>query len=168
MEHTKKSNEANLCTAAGTPIVRNAKYGVGKQMHNCLYFHKMYAPQIIPSKVLKPAQEILEQVLPHFHYNCIKWDFRTNTITFQQGLDFDIAREPHVGKYLTVHANGDHIVGHSNAIWHHKWLWVKDDYEGFDVQESKNWSKTWTDVLQETAVGCDRIWKAQLAAYGLE
>ncbi len=59
--------------------------------------------------------------------------------------------------------------GHSNYIWHHKWLWVKDDYTGFDIEESYRWSEKWLAVLKEPADenGAER-WEKQLERYGLE
>ena len=32
-------------------------------------------------------------------------------------------------------------------IWHHKWMWVKDDYSGFDVEKSKMRSELWKDKV---------------------
>ena len=77
-------------------------------------------------------------------------------------------REPIVGDYITVKLNGDVRAGHSNYIWHHKWLWVMNDYTGFDVEESWNWSKEWLNTLKETADsnGISR-WDVQLKKYNL-
>ena len=37
-------------------------------------------------------------------------------------------------------------------IYHHKWLFVKDDYKGFNVDESKQRSIDW-----KTKLGVDRV-----------
>ena len=89
-------------------------------------------------------------------------------VSFQEAPDFDTAREPIVGDYVTVTLDGDVSAGHSNYIWHHKWLWVKNDYSGFDVSDSWNWSRTWLNTLKETADGNGiSRWNSQLARYGL-
>ena len=33
-------------------------------------------------------------------------------------------------------------------IYHHKWLFVADDYDGFDVEESKSRSDAWLALPQ--------------------
>ena len=96
------------------------------------------------------------------------WDHKTNLIRFDEVSDFDTAREPHVGKYIAVFPDGNIREGQSNNIWHHKWLWVKDDYQGFDVNKSMEWSKTWLGKVPEIAKGTDNSFKTQLQKYGLE
>ena len=46
-------------------------------------------------------------------------------------------------------------------IYHHKWLFVKDDYDGFDVEESKTRSRAWmalTDI-DRTRIGKKSYWE---------
>ena len=31
-------------------------------------------------------------------------------------------------------------------IYHHRWVFVQDDYEGFDVKKDKQWSALWSKV----------------------
>ena len=45
---------------------------------------------------------------------------------------------------------------------------LKVDYSGFNVEESKQWSRLWTSKLQETAKGRKHIWEEQLAQVGLK
>jgi poly(A) polymerase len=97
------------------------------------------------------------------------WDAARPLIRFDQAPDFDTAREPHVGDYVIVDPRNPNFVnkGHSNSIWHHKWLWVKDNYVGFDVDKSKEWSKMWLSKLGEPAKGTDVTWNSQLQKVGL-
>lgn len=57
--------------------------------------------------------------------------------------------------------------GDSNNVWHHKWLWVKDDYKGFDVDKAKKWSKLWLSKLNQIAKGTDKSFGTQLQKHGL-
>ena len=158
---------SSLKTLNGS-IIKRSKFGVGKQMLNAIYVHKNYATDIIPITILQKAKLILKEQYPNFEYNCIKYN--DNIITFQEAPNFDTEREPKVGNYITVNLNNNIIkIGYSNYIWHHKWEWVKNDYTGFNVEESWNWSKKWLSVLQEPADGngIDR-WNAQLIKYGLD
>lgn len=149
-------------------VIKRSKYGVGKLIGGCLYLHKDYS-QIIPQDILKNAESALKEAYPNFKYQCLKYDTKKQSVSFQEAPDFDSAREPIVGHYVTVTIDGKVKTGHSNYIWHHKWLWVKDDYIGFDIEESYRWSEKWLAVLEEPADGngAER-WKEQLARYGLE
>lgn len=156
-----------LKTYKGSAIKRS-KYGVGKEIGGDIYLHKMYADEVVPGDVLDNAEQLLSEYDPAFEYNCIRYSPKTGAISFQEAPDFDTAREPVVGDYITVFPDGAIKTGHSNYIWHHKWNWVRNDYPGFDVDESWEWSRTWLNTLQETSDGNGiGRWNAQLDRYGL-
>ena len=157
-----------LKTYKGSPIKRSSRYGVGKEIGGDIYFHKMYAPEVIPQDILSNARQILEQEYPGFEYNCMRYSPKTGAVSFQECPDFDTAREPVVGDYINVFPDGTVKTGHSNYIFHHRWLWVRDDYTGFDVPEAWEWSRQWLNTLQETSDGNGiGRWNAQLERYGL-
>lgn len=150
-------------------IIKRSKYGVGKLIGGCLYLHKSYSNGIIPQEVLTNAKTVLKETYPDFEYQCLKYDIKKQSISFQEAPDFNSAREPIVGDYVTVTIDGKVKTGHSNYIWHHKWLWVKDDYTGFDIEDSYRWSEEWLAVLEEPADGNGvERWRKQLERYGLE
>ena len=102
-----------------------------------------------------------------FEYTCLKYDPPSGVLRFDEAPDFDTAREPTVGKMLTICSVGEATQSKSSAIWHHKWMWVLDDYSGFDVGESYAWSKKWIGVLTEAAKGSLKSWAEQLQAHRL-
>lgn len=161
-----------LKTYKGSRIQRSSKYGVGKEIGGSIYVHKDYADKVVPETILHSAQQALHEEYPQFKYNCIKYDPAKFRLSFQESPDFDTAREPVVGDYVIVefHPSGSDVVkaGHSDYIFHHKWLWVLNDYTGFDVADSWNWSKQWLSILKEPSDGngIDR-WNAQLSRYNL-
>lgn len=155
-------------TLKGSAIKRS-KYGVGKQMASQIYLHKNYVSDVIPKDVWEHALKVLKDTNSDFQYNCVMYDTKTGNVRFDEAPDFDTAREPIVGDTLTVKPDGTTKRGHSNYIWHHKWIWVKNDYKGFDVNESKAWSQKWLSVLTETADGNGlERWNAQLDRFNLE
>lgn len=88
---------------------------------------------------------------------------RPYVIRFDEAPDFDTAREPHPGDFIEVNISTKEIRrGHSDFIWHHKWMWVDDDYTGFDVGESYEWSKQWTQFISHPS-GSKKIWESQLS-----
>lgn len=155
-------------TLKGSTIKRH-KNVVGKQVGKQLYVHKEYATEVVPPDMLKRALEVLAKNAPEFQYNCIMWDSGRPIVRFDQAPDFDTAREPHVGDFIVVDPRNPTFIsrGHSDSIWHHKWLWVKDNYSGFDVKQSKKWSKMWLSKLEEPAKGTDVTWNMQLNKVGL-
>jgi poly(A) polymerase len=157
----------NLKSLGGSTIKRY-KNLVGKRVGNQLYVHKKYANEVIPNDILKKAALILKQKNPTFRFNSIMWDMKTNAIRFDEAPDFDTAREPHVGQYIVVFVDGTTREGSSNSIWHHKWLWVKDDYDGFDVDKAANWSRMWLSKVQGIAKGTDASFGTQLKQVGLK
>lgn len=160
--------ETALRTKHGS-VIRRYHDNVGKQVGHSLYIHKLYADQVIPKAVLDTATEIMTRSNPDFNYNSLMWDVKQKIVRFDEAPDFDRAQEPHVGEYVSVSLDGKFPPrkGHSNSIWHHKWLWVKDDYTGFDVDKSKEWSKLWLSKLEEPAKGTDLSWRSQLRRYKL-
>jgi poly(A) polymerase len=161
-------SETTLRTKRGS-IVRRYKNNVGKQVGSQIYVHKFYAEEVIPKAIWDKANSILTRSNPDFAFNTVCFDVKAKSVRFDQAADFDSAREPHVGDYITVWVDGRRQphAGHSNNIWHHKWLWVKDDYTGFDVDKAKEWSRIWLSKLDEPAKGSDLTWKSQLRNHGL-
>lgn len=173
-EFNNKQTEvgSKLKTFKGSSIQRSKKYGVGKEIGGEIYFHKSYADEIVPSAILEDAIDILQDNYPNFQYNCMKYDPKRNRIAFQECPDFDIAREPVVGDWIAIEFKNDEdfkiTTGHSNYIFHHKWIWCRNDYSGFNVSDSWNWSKKWLSTLEETSDGNGIArWNAQLDKYGL-
>jgi len=157
-----------LKTYKGSVIKRSSKYGVGKEIGGDIYFHKNYADIIVPPDILYDAKTILSEEYPYFRYNCMRYSPKTGAVSFQESPDFDTAREPIVGDYITIFPDGSIKTGHSNYIFHHKWLWVKNDYPRFDTSESWEWSREWLNTLQETSDGNGiGRWNAQLNKYNL-
>lgn len=161
--------EIVLHTKRGSAI-RRYKNNVGKAMGSCIYVHTQYVNEVIPTRILEKSKTLLTRLYPNFNFNTICFDVKAQIVRFDESPDFDTAREPHVGNYISVYVdeNKPPQMGQSNNIWHHKWLWVKDDYNGFDVNASKEWSRIWLSKLDEPAKGTDITWNLQLQKYGLK
>lgn len=148
-------------------VLKRFKNNVGKLVGTQIYVHRKYANEVIPNDKLKFAAELLKHVKPHFRFNSVMWNRENGEIRFDEAPDFDTAREPHVGKYVAIMPNGTAREGQSNNIWHHKWLWVKDDYQGFDVDKAKEWSRMWFTRMPSIAKGTDASFGSQLKDIGL-
>lgn len=133
---------------------------VGKKMGHDLYVHKNYVAQTpIPVDALKVATSKLPK---DYDYTAVKYNKADGSFSFIQSPDFDTADEPTVGVSLKVSAEGN--VKRTNPpsdpwIWHNKWMWVGDDYSGFDVEQAKARSKKWKDVIGVDKAVSSRIGK---------
>ena len=148
-------------------VIQRSKYGVGKQMGSNLYAHINYLDSAIRNQDLIFLCSLL---LPEdFNPNCFCINYKEGWIRFDEAPDFDTAREPTVGLTYKIYYNESRIVKRQvNQIWHHKWMWVKDDYKGFDVKESFEWSRKWLSKFDEPAKGSPQCWKLQLKEAGLK
>ena len=161
----------------GTKIARGGKVGgvayeVGKVMAGTIYFHKDYADQVLPEGLLEKA----EQYLPEgFEYNTLAWDPKQpNVLRFDECKGFDTDPNPVVGRQFKVNVDTGQPLYKTpdgtrfeSQIFHDKWQWVGNDYEGFDVQESYNWSKLYNSRIDSTPSGRVEKWQEQLRKAGL-
>lgn len=164
---TSLSEADSVRTLKGTAIKRFRGL-VGKEVGPQVYVHRDYAREVIPGDLLDKAEAALDAQQGDFLYNCLMWDRSTNMIRFDEAPEFDGAREPFVGDYVQVFPSGKTVRGHSDAIWHHKWLWVKDDYHGFDVEAQKRWSQKWLGKVPEVAKGSYNSFQDQLNRFKVE
>lgn len=163
VEKTPQTLCPPLKTKRGSRVARHSP--VGKKVGSSIYVHREYASLVVPGKLLKTATAIANEA--SFQFTCIKYDTLTSVVRFDEAPNFDTAREPTVGKMLTISRDGTAIVSRTSAIWHHKWMWVLDDYSGFGVPESYAWSKRWLSVLTEAAKSSQPAWLTQLGYHHL-
>ena len=143
---------------------RSNLFGVGKYIGGKFYVHKDYVTRVIDEDLYLMAVDLLPD---DFRFNCVVVDYKNGIIRFDEAPDFDTEREPHPGDFIEVNLDTFEIrCGHSDFIWHHKWMWVDDDYKGFDVEESYNWSKKWTQRITHPS-GSKKVWLQQLVNVGI-
>jgi hypothetical protein len=152
--------EAQVKTLKGS-VIKRSKYGVGKDIGGEIYLHKNYE-SVVPDQA---ALSAAKKKLGSFKYNVLKFD-KSGNFTFFNSPDFDTADEPTAGKYVRVSADGSIKEGETKSIWHHKWLWVKDDYKGFDVAESIKRSQAWLKIpdVDFSRIGNREFWEKTVAS----
>lgn len=123
---------------------RSGRFGVGKDIGGAVYVHRSYM-EILP-RIVSDCAEIVGNTSD---FSVVKYAEKGRTVSFIECPDFDSAPEPLVGDLVTV--TFDRKVSNRKRlrdpyIYHHKWLFVRDDYPGFDVEESKRRSLSWLDI----------------------
>jgi len=103
---------------------------------------------------------------------------------FAESPDWNTASEPAQGKFFVISEldkpnpkpypkNKPRNPSKDPRIYHHKWMFVKDDYSGFDVMESMRWSETWENsevirkLINETPkdfvqIGGQKFWQENI------
>ena len=143
---------------------RSARFKVGKEIGGAVYVHKQYET-LLPEAVQK-AKSFLP---PEFSYTVFKFKLSNETVSFIQSTDFDSADEPIVGDLYTVKVDGSASFRCQLSdpwIYHHKWLFVADDYKGFDAEASKTRSGQWLalDDIDFSRIGKRSFWTEQVVA----
>ncbi len=142
---------------------RSPKLGVGKEIGGAVYLHRTYEDRL--GNILAAAKSKLPD---DFDYQIVKYNFRTEAVSFVACLDFNAAPEPTVGEIVTVDVAGNvrrRQQPPDPEIYHHKWLFVAEDYEGFDVEASRKRSLTWMrlDGVDRNRIGRKSHWDDQVA-----
>jgi hypothetical protein len=132
----------------------------GKQVGSKLYVHAQYVKGAVPDELLLNAVRAAGAKIIGF--DCVRYDSRTGSLAFQFSSDFDTAEEPLVDRTVRVSPEGrvQESVG-MGQIWHHKWMWVADDYAGFDVEASKRRSQLWKPHVSKEElrkIGYKKYW----------
>jgi hypothetical protein len=136
---------------------------VGKQMRESIYFHKSYL-HLFPREV----QDAVKFLPKNLEFNIIKFTPKENSISFILSPDFDESYHPKIVQSAKLNLNNKSIpvkifrYKNNVKIYHHRWLFVKDEYEGFDVGKDKRWSDLWSRVphLNHTKYGTLKYWES--------
>ena len=137
---------------------RSRRYDVGKEIGGAVYLHRQYE-QLLGRRV----EEAKRHLPPEFEYTVVKYHLDTAAVSFIHSPDFDESPEPTVGDSWVVDPQGGARLRRQLAdpyIYHHKWLFVADDYSGFDVAESMARSLAWMSLpnVDRTRIGRQGYW----------
>jgi len=138
---------------------RSKRFGVGKEIGGAVYVHREYASSL--GEIVATAAEKLPS---DFEYHIVKLNLQSKAVSFVSCEDFDTADEPTVGIIVTVSVDGQVRSRRQSAdpeIYHHKWLFVADDYGGFDVAESRQHSLNWLSLndIDSRRIGRRQFWE---------
>jgi DNA phosphorothioation-associated putative methyltransferase len=123
---------------------RCPKHSIGKRIGGAVYVHRQY------EDVLGEAMIAAKKKLPDgFEYTVIKHNEINGNFSFIYCNDFDTVHEPSTGKFAVVNSDGTlktHAALADPYIYHHKWLFVAEEYDGFDISKSRERSLAWLSL----------------------
>ncbi len=138
---------------------RSRRYGVGKEIGYAVYVHRQY------EDLLGATVEWAKRHLPeHYDYTVVKLNQRNDSVSFIHCPNFDTEHEPAIAAIIVVSADGTaqrRTTPSDPYIYHHKWLFVADDYDGFDVAESIARSQRWIALssVDRSRIGRKSFWE---------
>jgi hypothetical protein len=122
---------------------------VGKNLGEHIWLHTDYAADLINQHLIDEQMRSIHTHTPDFNPNLMRVNKKSNEIMWIESADFDTSPEPMINR--TAKLTGDSIKLTKGSvdplIYHHKFMFVKDDYQGFDTLESKERSVTWRKRL---------------------
>ena len=149
-----------------------------KRVGYCLYVHKSNIKEL-RTKLTDDMNIMLDSVIHCVEveldvpYHIIKVDTKNQKISVIECFDWDKYEEPTVGNSYCFDCNTMRysMKKGGTKVYHHKWMFVSDDYNGFDIEESKRWSEKWQSVLPKevkSRIGYKKYWDEYLKQYNLE
>ena len=113
-----------------------------------------------------------------FKYEVIKYDKQKHQVSFIDSPDWDTANEPEVGNTWTLKMHQDwtwkliKARKKNKQIYHAKYLFVADDYKGFDVEQARQRAIQWQKLpgIKEVKnkIGNKDFWVRFLEENGME
>ena len=141
--------------------IRSRRYGVGKEIGGAVYLHRQYEHCL--GTVIEKAKTHLPA---DFDYVVVKYHIASGYVSFLHSPDFDFSHEPTVGEGWLVYPDGNlkHFRQQADPfVYHHKWLFVTDDYLGFDTSDSQIRSMKWMALsppVDFTRIGRKSYWES--------
>lgn len=152
----------------------------GKRVGNDIYIYSECLPYGYLGRY-KKALRVIEkkydsEVLNKKHV--VRFNTKNDDdISIMEVKNFDTEREPTIGNSykIDLDTNSATFTKEKNNpyIYHHKWMFVSDNYNRFDIEESKLWSIKWKKTLPKgrkttSSIGYLKQWNNFLNEYGLE
>lgn len=142
--------------------VRSKRFGIGKEIGTTVYVHRQYEDR------LGPTITWAKRWLPSdFVYEVVKYNRRMEMVSFIHCPGFDVESEPTIHAIVSIRPDVSlqrRPLPMDPFIYHHKWLFVDDDYDGFDVEASKQRSLSWLALpgVDKSRIGRKSYWEAHV------
>lgn len=145
-----KSEAANLLG------LKPYKNKVGKQIGSQIWFHSDYS-ELFHSYLIN-ANDIYDKI--DFIPDIIRIDTKSNNMALIKSPDFDTSNEPYIEKSALFEdgiLKKISLSGDNPQIYHHKWMFVDEEYSRFDYFDSVNRSIQWKRILGKNRALSSRI-----------
>ena len=113
-----------------------------------LYVHKSNLSEL-GEDIVKIVEE-RKKLIGDFAYDVIKFDTDTENVTFIECEEFEKIHEPLVGRQYLTKKNGEKkIMPSKGQIYHKKYMFVAENYTGFDIESEKKRAEKYDELLKK-------------------
>ena len=131
---------------------------IGKKVGNYLYVH------VSAIDILTLEQRNFINIDVPIIFNIVKLNLKLTDVSFIYSPNWDISPEPYIQysiKYNGVFSKVRLESTENPSIYHGKGFMVKDDYKGFNKQESINRYNSWQNLnLNKNLIGRKKYWES--------
>lgn len=106
-------------------------------------------------------------------FDIVKFDSHTRNVSLIQCSTWDTLNEPIVGDSYCFHPDFSFkVIRGGTKVYHNKWQFVADNYDGFDVEKAKKRTKVWNSIPNiknyKSKIGNKDFWYALLGEHNLD
>lgn len=134
----------------------------GKTVRGKTYLHRS---AVSHRDDLAPLVHSAQNLAEGWDWDVARVDPQGMEVALIVSLDFDTAPEPTVGDMLVVNLVTTKTVHRPERgfIYHHKHLFVPDDYRGFDLDRSRARSEAWEELgVDKSRIGRRAYWASEV------
>ncbi len=134
----------------------------GKVVNGRRYFHRSTL-DLQPAKVQVAVHRAVAAA-PAWQWEIARVTSNLEQVALIQSPNWNTAPEPDMGPFVLVRMSNlsvSKVYDMPGSIYHHKWMFVADDYVGFDVAESKARSAVWESLnppVDRSRIGRKSYW----------
>ena len=119
-----------------------------KKVMKSLYVHVSNLDELGKEYVEKVRKR--ESLIDGFVYDVVKFDMDTENITFIECPEFDKVHEPLVERQYLTKKNGEKkLMPSKGQVYHKKYAFVSQDYQGFDMDAEKKRAEIYDELLKK-------------------
>jgi hypothetical protein len=137
-DHDLYNTKEPIVFANGSKLSRYND-NVGLNIDSWVTVQRNYTSDIIPFNEFIEAQKALDKSYPLFPFECVSYSKSMQKIKFENCPYFDAHELPDIVSYVIYDLKTKDIEFvnlETTQMIQSKWLLVKDDYTGFNVQEA--------------------------------
>ena len=121
-------------------MVKKVGYAVYAHRSNIAEFFKN-----IPSDAWPFVTEVLN--VKFCDYDIVKYDKSSGNVSLIRCSTWDYLNEPIVeDSFCFTPTFSYKVIKGGTKVYHNKWMFVSDDYKGFDIEEAKERTKLWNSI----------------------
>ena len=143
-----------------------------KKVGYAFYVHKSNLNELLSVLSVEDRERVvrvidLSQMFLFVDFDIVKFDSKTKNVSLIRCSTWDTLNEPIVEDSYCFHPDFSYkVIKGGTKVYHNKWQFVSDNYQGFDVGEAKLRTQEWNKIPNikglKSKIGNKDYWYALL------